>query len=51
MAYQTKLTDSLNPKKFLKKLWIKVISRLELKFFIDTFILGHAVDIHRISLL
>ena len=42
MIYQTKLTDPLNLKKF-KKLGIKVITGSELKFFVDTFILGHPV--------
>ena len=39
---QTKLTDPLNPKKL--KLWSKAMSNSELKFFIDTFILGHPVE-------
>ena len=44
MIYQRKLTDPLNLKKF-RKLWIKVISKLELKFLIDTVILGFPVDL------
>ena len=42
MIHQTTLTYLLSPNKF-QKLWIKVINRLELRFLIDTFCLGHPV--------
>ena len=44
MIYRPKLTDPLNPKKLKTVDQSKVTSSSELKFFIDTFILGHSVQ-------
>ena len=45
MIYQTKFKDPLNLKN-IKKLFITVISRSELKFSINGFIMGHPEDSH-----
>ena len=39
MIYQTKLTDPLNPKNLQNcELGIKLLSKSEIKFFVDTFL-------------